>query len=299
MKQKFCRVLIIISISLAIPLSSHAFNNKIELSYMQEAMDQKYSWGDADYDIARFGLLYTRFLKPLEDGESPYAMREFLQHPSGIFAGYSKTSGEIRTSDIDAKLDEYAKEYFIGTLYYLPSGTGIGMSFKDNKSTEEETGTCCNIPYLWIEDVHTKTITITLNQYLSDNIMLGANYSIISASTERNSGSSFEEDYKSADIHASAFLNDALWVSGALQMPDVKELTGKVFAFIEMGVFPSKKLGLFLSFDDESNTSTLTGDFSLTRWISLSLNASVVDPEPESWYDEEGMAYKAQLNVLF
>lgn len=313
MKQSFSRILSILTILLILPSASHAFNNKAELTNLKGTTDLDYCWGSAENDEKATSIEYTRYLSSLETNDSPYAMREFLQHPSRFFIGYSDYAYTYKTDLFSGTFDVSGNVLRTGGIYYFKSGTGLGVVlFEENSKKTDRT---YSPPFEL--DIDISNQMILLNHYISDNIMIGASYAWQSYQ-EKAYGNAFKFDSKSYGINAKALIDNAFWVSGTYEKTNHKfdslgRVTGSSSKEIEVGFFPVKKFGFFLAHSDSNDEypyyessmikSTLTGDFSLSDSIDLSLSIQSIKGEWKNKYgtirDENGTYYIGRIGLLF
>ena len=274
MKRITSIAIILMVAMLAMPASSHAFNNLLEI-YMGSGSGDATGAFEADVDMGMFGAEYTMYLTSLETTEGPYAMREFLQHPSYLNLGLESQTIETTFAGGGTKEDT-SGTISIGGMYYLPNGTGLG-------GTLSSTGGEVKNPGGGTDDLTETSVVLSLDHYVSDNTSFSVDLNSIASETKYAAGGTDEYTQKTIDIRGSTLINNNFWVSGLVGFGEQKVDNGTsqdISRFeLEAGMFPMQRLGVFLGVgtekiegDNSEETekySMLSADYSMSESINI------------------------------
>ena len=262
------------------PGVSFALNNKVEASYVSGSSEG--SW--EEIDMSAFTLSYTRYFQALSDDVSPYGAREFLQHPSYIGGCFAQTESEgylksLSVMEIDQKTDDYT----VSGMFYAGDdrSTGLGLRYKYRDG--EAKGTYPSV-------IREESLAFTIHQYLTDSIRIGLDY-------ERRNRDEPLSDLDVYTVDAIALI-EKYRLSGWYRYMDTdNERMG-----VEFGVYPKKKLGMFVSYEiayeymDFASRLKLKGEY----WISRRTNASIVYEMAEADSgDSQADTVMLRLGLLF
>jgi hypothetical protein len=255
-------ILLALTAALVLPGAAMAYENQFEASLSSGSGDHKEPGVDADLSMSTFTLGYTRFFESIETGDSPYAMREFLQHPSKLFVTLGGMAMEIEATGGKMEVTQSALE--LGGVYHLESNTGLGASIASYKQEWEATG--------WgTAETSGTIITLFVDQYINETVLVGADYSSGSFETEYSNATE-EFDETMFHVRAEALINNFVYLEAAIgsgkEKPDgAGEDTDLGEFSLVAGVFPSQQLGIYLSHDVE--TAEETGNTDETTTITM------------------------------
>ncbi len=301
MKRSTSIAIILMVSMLAMPASSHAFNNLLEI-YMGGGSGDATGAGEADVDMGMFGAEYTMYFTALETTEDPYAMREFLQHPSYLNLGLESQTMETTFAG-GGTMEDTSGTISIGGMFYLPNGTGLGGTLSSTGGEEKSPG--------GTDDLTETSVVLSLDHYVSDNTSFSVDLNSISSETKDDSGAIVKDDtydQKTIDIRGSTLINNKIWVTGLVGFGEQEMENGTsldVSRFeLEAGMFPMQKLGVFIGVgtekiegDNSESTETysmLSADYSLSE--SINIMAAFIKHKMEE--DGGGGAMEVDITML-
>ncbi len=279
MKHFITFLIVALAVMVILPSAPYAFNNRLGISFMGGSGEFKEPSMKADTDMGMFGANYTRYFNSLETTDSPYGMREFLQHPSYLTLGIESMAFEMDVQGSNVSMEMTEGTFSVEGMYYLAGGTGIGASLS-SLSGEMELKSPMGV---YKEDTTEATLTLDVEHYVTDTISAGASLSTTAGEVEDNFGGKEEYDEQTISFGASALINNFFWISGSLGAGTLEVDQGSEFdtsAFeLEVGAFPMQKLGIILGVEVEkmegtdyesTETSTrLSADYSISEKVNI------------------------------
>lgn len=298
--------LLALTAALALPGTAGAYNNQFSVALGTGAGDN--AAGTLDVKQSQFSIGYTRFFTGIETTETPYAVREFLQHPSTLSVGldYTRRRLESTTSNQALRLEQGV--FYVSGIYYLDSDTGIGGALMSHPgSTNYE-----NIPAT-VNEVHSgSTFTLTLHQYLTEAVRVGADLSSGGFRTKDSNEVQVDKyDETRLLAYVDALINEFYYIRAGIgtgeQEYDGGGTTDLSSFSLTAGVFPSQRLGVFLTHeveteDDPSEETTITntevaGEYFFSDRTSLEGTLGIL--EVENGLDIDATILSLSLNFVY
>lgn len=209
-------ILIILTVLIFILPSSEAmaYMNQIDVSLSGVGGEKTEPAETFDASYGTFGLSYTRYLKALESGASPHALREFLQHPTRLYVGLKSES-----STIEAQTRVYSDEmrlgsFVLGGMYYLDKkdSTGFGLELRSTGGEREEWDGITLVK----EEYEGGALELKVFQYIGGSVRLELSLGSESLRTDDMNGALLSEyEQGSLSLGVSAVL-DKIFLSGHL-----------------------------------------------------------------------------------
>ncbi|MCK4910413.1 MAG: hypothetical protein KAR83_02175 [Thermodesulfovibrionales bacterium] len=305
--KRFTSIAIILMVAmLAMPVASHAFENLLEIDIAGGSGEMISDFGDADIDMAILGAAYTRYFTALETTEGPYAMREFLQHPSYLNVGLESQTMEVTMEGGLRSMEDTEGTISLGGMYYLPNGTGLGGALISSSSEEER-------KFLGItmskDETTDLSLVLSVNHYVADNMSFGVDLTSLASETKTDSGVTTEKStQQTLDFKGSSLINNMFWISGLVGVGELEVDKGPIFDVsrfeLEAGFFPMQKLGVMLSvgtekiegdyFESTETFTTIALDYSITE--SINVRTAIISFKGEE--DEGGDVTEIDLTAL-
>ena len=251
--------------ALAIPGTAGAYNNQFSVGLGYGTGDATAGGTDLDAKTSQASIEYKRFFTGIETTDSPYSVREFLQHPSWLSIGLDFRGMKVDSKATNQSIKFQQGEFGISGIYYLDSGTGIGGAIKAHPGSTNYD----NVPFA-VNEVHSGTeLTLTLHQYITGEVRLGADLSSGAFKTEESDSGVLIDEYDETMIFAyvDALVNEFFYIRAGMgtgeQEYDGGGTTDLSRFSLTAGVFPNQRLGVFLTHeaeteDDPSEESTMT-----------------------------------------
>lgn len=268
-------VKLLLLVFLLIPVNAFALNNNVEMSVSSGYGDIDVAGGgSADSDSLEFGLVYTHYVQPLKSDDSPYGVREFLQHPSNFGVAYATYDWEAKESG--DTIDYNVSQFAFGGMFYTSgkeNATGLGLAYVSQDTDVDIVSG--GVPVLTSESEN-KTPVLTVEQYVSPNTRIGLSYAMQDAETN---DVSHDENVWALSLES---LIDNIWLSGYYKTGKDDWPSGysddDITGFgVRVGAYPSQKLGLFFGYNTEEiddgsseidiTDLTVSGDYYLDEKI--------------------------------
>ena len=298
-----------LSAALAIPATAGAYDNQFSAELGFGAGDATAGGSDLDASTSHAAIGYTRFFTDVETTGSPYSVREFLQHPSWLSVGLDYRRMKIESKATNQSIRFEQGEVGISGIHYLDSGTGIGGAIKAYPGSTNYN----NVP-LAVNEVHSGTeLTLTLHQYLTGAVRVGADLSRGAFKTEESDSSVLIDEYDETMIFAyvDALVNEFFYIRAGIgtgeQEYDGGGTTDLGRFSLTAGVFPNQQMGVFLtheveSEDDPSEESTTTTTEVLGEYFfndRMSLEGSLGLFKMENGLDVDATILNLSFSILY
>ncbi len=312
--KRFTSIAIILMVAmLAMPVASHAFSNLLEIDLVGGSGDVTGGGLEADVDMGVFGATYTRYFTALETTESPYGLREFLQHPSYLSVGLESQTMEITLTGGVMSMEDTQGTFSLSGMYYLPNGTGLGATLIS--ASGEEVSKVGGVQ-TDKDEIIEASIVLSVNHYVTDNMSFGVDLTSLANETEDNSGNTEEYTQQTLDFMGSALINNKIWISGLVGFGELEVDGGPTYDVsrleIEAGFFPMQKLGVFLTVgfdklegDNLEITETFTSlaaDYSISESISITtavINHTEEEDDGSDTIEVDMTLLRLSLGILF
>ncbi len=279
MKRITSIAIILMLAMLAMPVSSHAFNNLFEVNLAGGSGDVSGGGFEADIDMGVFGAAYTRYFTALETTEGPYGMREFLQHPSYLIVGLESTAMELTVAGGLMSMEDTEGTFSLGGMFYLPNGTGLGATLISTSG--EEVSKVLGVQ-TDKDEITEASLVLSVNHYVTDNMSFGVDLTSLTNETE-NSGNTVEYTQSTLDFKGSTLINNKFWLTGLIGFGELEIDGGDSYDIsrleIEAGFFPMNSLGIFLgvgadkiegdNLEVTETYTTLAVDYSISEAINI------------------------------
>jgi len=255
MKSVLITLLLVMAVGVALAGESFAMDNKLEVSARSGTGDS-YTLGS--YDLASYGLSYTRFIQPLEDNGEPYGAREFLQHPSLLSVSMERVSYDFSPLLPDLPYETETDGFTVSGIHYLGEGrkTGLGLSYSLKESEVTDPGS---------PNTKENSLELAVRHYLTDGLRVGLGYE------RRDWDYSNDAVWNVYSIDASALI-EKYWLSSWYDKTKVENPGGVDHEEMgaELGIYPMRELGVFASYKVlwEMMESTTTFGLRTEYWPS-------------------------------
>ena len=297
---------------IALPLTCFAYENRFELLLASEAGELDYPGGDADYSGGVFAVAYTRFLAPIETDDSPYGVREFLQHPSNFWVALVGVATEIDDNTSNDKIEDTLSTLFVGGEFYIndsDNATGLGIMISSQGGEEELSGGLNEDI-----DISSQVIDFSLIQYLNRTIRFSVTYTTGSTEYEYSSGGKYEYDESALSVSVGALVENILlnasisfgerdWDGGSKQDVDSLSFGGTIYIDQANSIAAQ-----YATYEVESSSKlseiAITGKhyFDDSKYLSGSLYSGSVDYDSSNalgWDELSYMGVRAIFGLYF
>jgi predicted porin len=218
-----------------------------------------------------YGVGYVHFFTPLETDSSPYAMREFLQHPSTIEASLALFSFERTWTGTTAKAEGDGSELEVGGMYFVEN-MGFGAELTMGKMDMEVAA------FGMKEEEETTGITLKGAYYINETTRLDLMLEMEDEETDDlNSTADEEAEATTFILGASTLIDDKIYLEGALGM-GTREVTptggtsqdyDTLALELMFGYYFNQQLGLMVGYETmgyENSKSGVTDEGSEDTW---------------------------------
>ncbi len=297
---------------IALPLTCFAYENNFEIYLASESGELNYLGGDADYSGGVFGVAYTRFLTPIETDDSPYGVREFLQHPSNFGVALVGIATEIDDNASSDKIEDTLSALIVEGEFYIndsDNATGLGIMISSMGGEEELSGGLNEDI-----DISSQVIDLSVIQYLNRTIRLSATYTTGSTEYEYSSGGKYEYDETALSVSVAALIENFLltatissgerdWDAGSKQDVDSLSFGGTIYIDQANSIAAQ-----YATYEVESSSKTseiaITGEhyFDASKYLSGSLYSGSVDYDSSNalgWDELSYMGVRAMFGLYF
>jgi hypothetical protein len=293
--KKALLAILAVTICLATPEAAVSFNNQFQVHFGGGSGDYKEGTVEGEASAGLFGIGYSRYFTPLENTDSPYALREFLQHPSKFYLDLDATALAIEEDLTTRELAMSEGTFTVGGMLYLPSKTGLGAAIRSKGEEYEETisGALINS-----SETSTGTFVFSINQYIGDKASIGAELEGTSSETENSDGSKTGEYEQSMlIIRAEGVINNMFHLKiglggGEREYEVSKEKYDVGRGELVVGVYPNQKLGITLSshsevmdkdgLEERESSSSLALDYYFSDHMHLETSLGHMKMEDEA-----------------
>lgn len=238
------------------PSGAHAYENRVDINLSEGSGEAKVFGLEADIEMGGYGLGYTRFLAPIEtDGDTPYGVREFLQHPSKIKVAHTATGTEADIEGIPEKYEVEKAEVLVGGSYNVDIGEKdivLSLYLKSHASSDK-------LAMLWEDETTGWALIIGFEKYLAPDVSVGVQLENGHYETEFKLSGGPDEKYSEGALAfgASALIDEHFWLSGGFwggsrEERDSEWETTWGGLSLTAGVYVSQKAGLFATISSES-----------------------------------------------
>ena len=317
MPLSYCGIFILfITVFIFSAPEAMAFKRQIDISLSGEGGEKTVPGEILDASHGGFGLSYTRYFSEIENGDYPYALREFLQHPSRLMVGLRseglKAEGLTRLYSEEERMGSF----IFGGMYYTDQedATGFGIVFGSRGGEREEwDGTTL----LARDDMEGGEIGLQIFHYLGGRTRL--ELALISGSTREKDMAGFvTDDYDDGaiSIGASAVI-DNIYISGHLEGGNRewnnslrKQDTGHLD--LTFAYYFTRQWGLVVALTGDSveegdmkestGTFSLGGEYYVRDYLSLNaaLTSRTIEDSRPGWREEAKVSgIRLGLGVLF
>ena len=297
--------LIAIMVIASMPASSYAFNSLLELDLGGGSGDYTSAGPSGSIDTGSIGMAYTRYLTPLETTDAPYAMREFLQHPTYLNVRLQSQTMDTNLSGGAVTTKDAGGTFSIGGMYYLPNGTGLGATYVSSSHEEErkQAGVINGK-----DEITEASLVVSINHYPTDTLSYGLDFTSLKGETTNMAGATVDHTQRTLEFKASSLINRMVWVSGKLGFGEREYDQGASLDLnrveLEAGVAPFQKLGIIVGvaretlekdiYEDKTTSTMLALDYS----VSESLNVKTAVIRHKRVEDDNGSVTETDINAI-
>lgn len=237
-----------------LPLSGFAYQNSIEILIDSESGEYSDTLGDADVSSAAFGIGYTRYFKDIVTEETPYGIREFLQHPSYLGFALIGTALIIDDNQIDYTIEQGMGYSTLAGGFFMNDRTGFELMLISGSGNEEEELFGFTISDT---DIERDIIDIGVTHYINEYTSLKISYELEDG--EYDYGIGFVKDTWDTDIlslSVATFINnmflEATLGTGSRDWSDSTIKSDKITQVaLDAGFFTGKQNKIFISYNSE------------------------------------------------
>ncbi len=221
--------------------------------------------GEGDTSMGFFGLNYSRYFTALETNDSPYYMREFLQHPTTLDLEIESIAMTFEY-DSGVELEMKMATTELGGTYFLDPGTGVSLAIV--RDAQE-----MSYPGGKDEDSST-SLMLGVEHYVTDTVAVGASYQTGSGENKQSMGNlSATSDFDTSEVSVfvGAFVGDSVFL-------EAEYLSGKI--------------------DPENGTSEDTTELSLTAMYFLNQSLGIYAVHSTETEDDDEGETKNTMNTI-
>lgn len=296
-----------------LPSLALAYENQVEISLQNGSGDYTDIFGgiNADVSMGGYGFSYTRYLSDLATTDTPYGVREFLQHPSWVGAMIVGQGMEIEDNLSPSLMELKQGQFILGGQYFMELGgmaSGLGVRIENLSQEYDSFG-----PAFGLDSLETTGTALVFmwDHYIKESISI--NLEMLTGDYEMKDNLGFtklDREDRLMTIGASALIQDKIWLSGSLRngeqdydfLPSY-DINGMHFQF---GFYPMQNLGVFFTIDSQTTEVTplvgvdevsveIAGDYYIDENMHVRAGLLSMEEDETFGYNLEAKA----LNVSF
>ncbi len=203
--------------------------------------------GKGDTSMGWFGLNYSHFFTALETNDSPYYLREFLQHPTTLDVSIDSMAmtfeydggGEFEMAMASAEL---------GGTYFLGTGTGVSLAIVSDVQEMSTSG--------YSDEDTSTSLRLGVEHYVTDTVAVGASYQTGSGENTETGGPTTDFDTSEASLFVRAFVGDSVFLEAEYlsgkDEPDGGISTDTTEMSLRAMYFLNQSLGLYAMYSAET-----------------------------------------------
>ncbi len=218
--------------------------------------------GKGDTSMGFFGFNYSRYFTALETSDSPYFLREFLQHPTTLGVNIDSMAMTFEY-DSGVELEMTMTTTELGGTYFFGSGTGVSLALVSDVDDMSVSG--------FKEEDASTSFMLGAEHYVTDTIAVGASYQTGSGEHTETGSAATDFDTSEVSLTVGAFVGDAVFL-------EAEYLSG--------------------SDEPEGGTSTDTTELSLTAMYFLNQSLGIYAMYSTETEDDGGSEDEMTMNII-